>query len=210
MIEILIADDHAIVRSGLAQIVSNEPDMRVKAETATGDDTIARVRETTFDVVLLDIAMPDKNGIDTLRIIKQIRPDMPVLMLSGYPEKQYAISLLRAGANGYVAKDVPPSEILRAIRTVARGHRYLSESIADALARKLEQPNDALPHETLSEREFQIFCKLSLGRLPTEIAEELHLSVKTVSTYRSRVLEKMAMSTNADLTYYAIKNQLID
>ncbi|MGI4856910.1 MAG: response regulator [Janthinobacterium lividum] len=210
MIEILIADDHAIVRSGLAQIVSDEADMRVAAETATGDETIAKVREAAFHVVLLDIAMPDKNGIDTLRIIKQIRPTQAVLMLSGYPESQYAISLLRAGADGYVAKDVPPNEILRAIRTVARGHRYLSESTADALAQKLSQPADQLPHELLSEREFQVFCKLSSGRLPTEIAEELHLSVKTVSTYRARVLEKMGMSNNADLTYYAIKNRLID
>ncbi|MGI4982734.1 MAG: response regulator [Janthinobacterium lividum] len=210
MIEILIADDHAIVRSGLAQIVSEEADMRVAAETATGDETIAKVREVAFHVVLLDIAMPDKNGIDTLRIIKQIRPNQAVLMLSGYPESQYAISLLRAGADGYVAKDVPPNEILRAIRTVARGHRYLSESTADALAHKLSQPADQLPHELLSEREFQVFCKLSSGRLPTEIAEELHLSVKTVSTYRARVLEKMAMNNNADLTYYAIKNRLID
>lgn len=210
MIEILIADDHAIVRSGLAQIVSEEADMRVAAETATGDETIAKVRGAAFHVVLLDIAMPDKNGIDTLRIIKQIRPTQAVLMLSGYPESQYAISLLRAGADGYVAKDVPPNEILRAIRTVARGHRYLSESTADALAHKLSQPSDQLPHELLSEREFQVFCKLSSGRLPTEIAEELHLSVKTVSTYRARVLEKMGMNNNADLTYYAIKNRLID
>jgi DNA-binding NarL/FixJ family response regulator len=118
--------------------------------------------------------------------------------------------LLRAGANGYVAKDMPPAEILRAIRTVARGHRYLSESTADALAQKLSHPVDQLPHESLSEREFQIFCKLSAGQLPTEIADELHLSVKTVSTYRARVLEKMAMSNNADMTYYAIKNHLID
>lgn len=210
MIEILIADDHAIVRSGLAQIVAEEADMHVKAETGTGDETIAKVRESRFDVVLLDIAMPDKNGIDTLRVIKQIRPDQAVLMLSGYPENQYAINLLRAGANGYVAKDVPPPEILKAIRTVARGHRYLSESVADALAQKLTQPDNQLPHELLSEREFQIFCKLSSGQLPTEIADELNLSVKTVSTYRARVLEKMAMSSNADLTYYAIKNHLID
>lgn len=210
MIEILIADDHAIVRGGLVQICTEEPDMHVAGEAATGDATIAMVRERAFDVILLDIAMPDKNGIDTLRIIKQIRAEQPVLILSGYPESQYAINLLRAGANGYLAKDVPPLEILRAIRTVARGHRYLSESMADALAMKLNQPVDQLPHEQLSEREFQVFCKLSSGRLPTEIAEELHLSVKTVSTYRARVLEKMGMSSNADMTYYAIKNRLID
>jgi DNA-binding NarL/FixJ family response regulator len=206
MIRVLIADDHAIVRSGFRQFVADEPDMEVAAEAATGDETIALVRQQAFDVVLLDIAMPDKNGIDTLRVIKQIRPEQGVLMLSGFPESQYAINLLRAGANGYLNKDAAPDEIVRAIRTVARGHRYLSEFIADAL----EKPAADRPHEALSEREFQIFCKLAGGRIPTEIAEELHLSVKTVSTYRARVLEKMRLSNNADLTYYAIKNGLIE
>ena len=210
MIRVLIADDHAIVRGGFRQFVSDEPDMCVGAEASTGDETIALVREALFGVVLLDIAMPDKNGIDTLRVIKQIRPEQPVLMLSGYPESQYAINLLRAGANGYVSKDASPDEILKAIRTVARGHRYMSESVADALADKLDKPATAHPHETLSQREFQIFCKLAAGRSPTDIATELHLSVKTVSTYRARVLEKMGFSTNADLTHYAIKTGLIE
>jgi DNA-binding NarL/FixJ family response regulator len=210
MIRVLIADDHAIVRGGFKQFVSDEPDMCVAGEASTGDETIALVRESLFGVVLLDIAMPDKNGIDTLRVIKQIRPEQPVLMLSGYPESQYAINLLRAGANGYISKDAAPDEILRAIRTVARGHRYMSESVADALADKLDKPAPAHPHEILSQREFQIFCKLAAGRSPTEIATELHLSVKTVSTYRARVLEKMAFSTNADLTHYAIKSGLIE
>jgi two-component system invasion response regulator UvrY len=210
MIRVLIADDHAIVRSGFRQFVADEPDMEVAGEASTGDETIALVRESAFDVVLLDIAMPDKNGIDTLRVIKQIRPEQGVLMLSGYPESQYAINLLRAGANGYLNKDAAPDEIVRAIRTVARGHRYLSEFIADALADKLEKPAAERPHEALSEREFQIFCKLAGGQLPTEIADELHLSVKTISTYRARVLEKMRLANNADLTYYAIKNGLIE
>ena len=210
MIRVLIADDHAIVRSGFRQFVVDEPDMEVAAEASTGDETIALVRASAFDVVLLDIAMPDKNGIDTLRVIKQIRPEQGVLMLSGYPESQYAINLLRAGANGYLNKDAAPDEIVRAIRTVARGHRYLSEFIADALANKLEKPATERPHEALSEREFQIFCKLAGGQIPTEIADELHLSVKTISTYRARVLEKMRLANNADLTYYAIKNGLIE
>jgi two-component system invasion response regulator UvrY len=210
MIRVLIADDHAIVRSGFKQFVSEEGDMCVAAEAATGDETIALIREEAFDVVLLDIAMPDKNGIDTLRVIKQIRPQQGVLMLSGYPEKQYALNLLRAGANGYLSKDAAPEEIIKAIRTVARGHRYLSEGVADALANKLEKPQVSLPHELLSEREFQIFCKLAAGRLPTEIADELHLSVKTISTYRARLLEKMGLANNADLTYYAVKNGLVD
>lgn len=210
MIRVLIADDHAIVRSGFRQFVADEADMCVAAEACSGDETISLVRATRFDVVLLDIAMPDKNGIDTLRVIKQIRPEQGVLMLSGYPEKQYAINLLRAGADGYLNKDAAPEEIVRAIRTVARGHRYLSEAVADTLADKLGKPSQALPHESLSEREFQIFCKLSAGQIPTDIAEELHLSVKTVSTYRARVLEKLGLANNADLTYYALKNGLLD
>jgi DNA-binding NarL/FixJ family response regulator len=133
-----------------------------------------------------------------------------VLILSGYPESQYAINLLRAGANGYLNKDCEPDEIVRAIRAVARGHRYLSEAVADTLADNLDKPAAGRPHEALSEREFQIFCKLAAGRIPTQIAEELHLSVKTVSTYRARVLEKMRLANNADLTYYAIKNGLIE
>jgi two-component system, NarL family, invasion response regulator UvrY len=210
MIRVLIADDHAIVRSGFRQFVADEHDMEVAAEASTGDEAIALVREQAFDVVLLDIAMPDKNGVDTLRVIKQIRPQQNVLMLSGFPESQYAINLLKAGANGYLNKDAAPDEIVRAIRTVSRGHRYLSEFVADALADKLDKPAAERPHELLSEREFQIFCKLAGGQIPTEIADELHLSVKTVSTYRARVLEKMRLSNNADLTYYAIKNGLID
>jgi two-component system, NarL family, invasion response regulator UvrY len=210
MIRVLIADDHAIVRSGFRQFVADEPDMEVGAEASTGDETIALVRDQAFDVVLLDIAMPDKNGVDTLRVIKQIRPQQNVLILSGFPESQYAINLLKAGASGYLNKDAEPEEIVRAIRTVSRGHRYLSEFVADALADKLEKPAAERPHEALSEREFQIFCKLASGRIPTEIAQELHLSVKTVSTYRARVLEKMRLSNNADLTYYAIKNGLIE
>jgi two-component system, NarL family, invasion response regulator UvrY len=210
MIRVLIADDHAIVRGGFRQFVADEPDMCVAAEAATGDETIRLVREQAFDVVLLDIAMPDKNGIDTLRIVKQVRPDQGVLILSGYPESQYAINLLRAGANGYLNKDCEPDEIVRAIRAVARGHRYLSEAVADTLADNLDKPAAGRPHEALSEREFQIFCKLAGGQIPTDIAEELHLSVKTVSTYRARVLEKMRLTNNADLTYYAIKNGLIE
>jgi len=204
MIRVLIADDHAIVRGGFRQFVADEPDMCVAAEAATGDETISLVREQAFDVVL------DKNGIDTLRVIKQVRPEQGVLILSGYPESQYAINLLRAGANGYLNKDCEPDEIVRAIRAVARGHRYLSEAVADTLADNLDKPAAARPHEALSEREFQIFCKLAAGQIPTQIAEELHLSVKTVSTYRARVLEKMRLANNADLTYYAIKNGLIE
>ncbi|WP_118179282.1 response regulator transcription factor [Paraburkholderia phosphatilytica] len=209
MIRVLIVDDHAIVRGGFRQFVADEPDMCVAAEASTGDETIRLVREQAFDVVMLDIAMPDKNGVDTLRVIKQVRPGQNVLILSGFPESQYAINLLRAGASGYLNKDCEPEDIIRAIRAVARGHRYLSETVVDALADGLDRPDAGKPHEQLSGREFQIFCKLAAGQIPTDIADELHLSVKTVSTYRARVLEKMRLANNADLTYYAIKNGLI-
>jgi two-component system invasion response regulator UvrY len=209
-IRILIADDHEIVRAGFAQFIADQGDMKVTGEASTGDEVIALIRRDQFDVVLLDISMPHKNGIDCLRIIRQINPTLPVLMLSGYPEEHYAVNLLRSGASGYISKNAPPEELMRAIRVVARGKRYLSETAADLVSAELAHPTDKKLHETLSEREFQIFRKLAAGQSPTQIAEELHLSVKTVSTYRARVLEKMNLKTNADLTYYAIKNSLLD
>ena len=211
MIRVLIADDHAIVRSGFRQFVADEPDMEVAAEASTGDETIALVREQAFDVVLLDIAMPDKNGIDTLRVIKQIRPEQGVLMLSGYPESQYAINLLRAGANGYLNKDCGARR--NRARDPYGGARASLSCPNSSPTRSPTSSKNPLPSgrtKRLSEREFQIFCKLAGGQIPTEIAEELHLSVKTVSTYRARVLEKMRLANNADLTYYAIKNGLIE
>lgn len=210
VLRILIADDHEIVRAGFAQFIADQADMEVAAEAGTGDAVIDFVRKQDFDVVLLDISMPQKNGIDTLRVIQQVKPALPVLILSGYPEEHYAVNLLRAGASGYIAKNAPPEELIRAIRIVARGRRYLSEAAADLVSAELAHPGDKKLHETLSEREFQIFRKLAAGQSATEIADELHLSVKTVSTYRSRVLEKMHLKTNADLTYYAIKNSLLD
>ena len=207
---ILLVDDHHIVRAGLAQFIIEQRDLKVAAEAASGDEAIRLIREHDFDVVILDISMPDKNGIDTLRIIKQLKPGLHVLVLSGYPETHYAVNMLRAGANGYLSKDAPPEEMIRAIRVVARGRRYLSEAAADLVSEQLQHPTEKKMHEMLSEREFQIFRKLAAGQSPTAIADELNLSVKTVSTYRFRVLEKMALKTNADLTYYAIKNDLLN
>lgn len=210
IIRILIADDHQIVRAGLMQFLADQGDIQVTGEAASGDELLAMVRHDDFDVVLLDIAMPGKNGIDCLRVLRQTKPNLPVLVLSGYPEAHYAVNLLRSGASGYVSKNAPPEELLRAIRVVARGRHYLSESAADLVSSELANPGEKQLHETLSEREFQIFRKLATGESPTEIANELHLSVKTVSTYRARVLEKMNLKTNADLTYYAIKHALVD
>jgi DNA-binding NarL/FixJ family response regulator len=210
MIRILIADDHAIVRAGLKQFVADQADMSVAGEAATGAETVSLVRSEAYDVVLLDISMPDRNGVDTLKQLKQIRPEMPVLMLSAHAEEQYAVNLLRAGAAGYVSKETASTQLVQAIRTVTRGRKYVSPDLAQVLADGVTGQGDAPLHASLSQREFQIFCKLAGGMPVSKIAQELFLSVKTVSTYRSRVLEKMGMKTNADLTYYAIKNRLIE
>ena len=210
MIRILIADDHAIVRAGLKQFIADQLDMEVTGEAATGAETIALVRSQEFDIVLLDISMPDKNGIDTLKSIKQIRPDLPVLILSGHAEEQYAVNLLRAGASGYLNKETASTQLVGAVRTAVQGRKYVSPTLAQVLAEGISGSGDEPLHGSLSQREFQIFCKLAGGQAVSQIADELHLSVKTVSTYRTRVLEKMGMKSNADLTYYAVKNGLID
>jgi DNA-binding NarL/FixJ family response regulator len=160
--------------------------------------------------VLLDISMPDKNGIDTLKTLKHVRPELPILMLSGYSEDQYAVNLLRAGASGYLNKEAASTQLVGAIRTVVHGRKYVSPALAQILADGVTGDADRPLHCELSQREFQIFCKLAGGAAVSKIADELHLSVKTVSTYRTRVLEKMGMKSNADLTYYAIKNGLIN
>jgi two-component system, NarL family, invasion response regulator UvrY len=210
MIRILIADDHAIVRAGLKQFIADQADMEVAAEASTGAEAIAAVRARDFDVVLLDISMPDKNGIDTLKTLKHVKPELPVLMLSAYAEDQYAVNLLRAGAAGYLNKEAASTQLVGAIRTVVHGRKYVSPSLAQILADGVSGDADRPLHAELSQREFQIFCKLAAGAAVSKIADELNLSVKTVSTYRTRILEKMAMKSNADLTYYAIKNGLIE
>jgi two-component system invasion response regulator UvrY len=210
MIRILIADDHAIVRAGLKQFIADQPDMQVAGEAATGTEAITLARAGPFDVVLLDISMPDKNGVDTLKALKQVHPDMPVLMLSGYAEDQYAVNLLRAGASGYLNKEAAATQLVGAIRTVVRGRKFVSPALAQILADGVAGDSDRPLHGELSQREFQIFCKIAAGSAVSKIADELNLSVKTISTYRTRVLEKMGMRSNADLTYYAIKNGLID
>jgi len=210
MTRILIADDHAIVRAGLKQFIADQPDMEVAGEAATGNEAIQLARAGGFDVLLLDISMPDKNGIDTLKTVKQARPELPILMISGYAEDQYAVNLLRAGAAGYLNKEAASSQLVGAIRTVVCGRKFVSPALAQILADGVTGDADQPLHGELSQREFQIFCKLAGGAAVSKIADELHLSVKTVSTYRTRVLEKMGMKSNADLTYYAIKNGLID
>jgi DNA-binding NarL/FixJ family response regulator len=210
MIRILIADDHQIVRAGLKQFIAGEIDMQVVAEAATGAEALAAAARGGIDVVLLDISMPDQSGVDVLKRLKRVHPDLPVLILSGYAEQQYALNLLRGGAAGYLNKEAADSELVGAIRTVAQGRRYVSPTLAQQLAADLAGGGDKPLHAQLSEREFQIFRRLAAGAGVSQIAADLHLSVKTISTYRTRILEKMNMKANADLTYYAIKNGLIE
>ena len=209
MKKILLVDDHAIVRQGLKNMIDLERDIEVTAEASSGQEAIDLIRQQSFDVVVMDIAMPDKNGVDTMRDLKHVAPDLPVLILSGYAEDQYALNLLRMGCKGYLSKDTDTDEIIRAIKIIASGKRYISSSLAEIMTDELYRPSEKQLHEMLSTREFQVFIKLAGGMTPSVIAEELFISIKTVSTYRARILEKMSFKNNADLTYYAIKNQLI-
>lgn len=210
MKKVLLVDDHNIVRQGLRNLIDLESDLEVTGEAASGNEAIKLARSNSYDVVVMDISMPEKNGVDTLHDLKRVAPDLPVLILSGYAEEQYALNLIRIGCKGYLSKDAEPEEIITAIRAIANGKRYISSILAELMTNEITQPKDKLLHETLSEREFQVFFKLASGRSVTEIGEELFISIKTVSTYRSRILEKMGLKTNADLTYYAIKNALIN
>ena len=210
MIQVGIVDDHAIVRSGLRQFLSDHVDVRVVGEAANGREAIDLVRNTEVDVLIMDLSMPGQSGLDALAMLRAKSPDTGILILSGYPEEHYAMNLIRQGASGYLNKECEPSEILEAIRTIALGRRYITPVVAELLAQQLSRKDDVPAHEQLSEREFQVFLKLAKGATAGEIAETLSLSVKTVSTYRTRLMEKMALSSNSDLTYYALKNGLID
>jgi DNA-binding NarL/FixJ family response regulator len=205
---ILIADDHALFRAGVRALLEEHTDWDVGGEASTGEEALRLMKNEDWDAVLLDISMPDRSGIDILRQIRPHKPNMPILILSMYPEDQYAVNLLRAGATGYLTKDVVPEQVVAALRTLLAGRKYISNEVAQLLADDVDGGGRPL-HSALSEREFQIFCKIAAGKSVGDIADELHLSNKTVSTYRARVLEKMNLSSNADLTYYAIKNGII-
>ena len=209
MIRIAIIDDHAIVRAGLRQFFSEQVDLTVVAEASNGRDAVDIVRKGDVDVILMDLSMPDQSGVDALAAIKAREPDLPVLILSGFPETHYATTLLRQGAAGYLNKECDPEEIVKAIRTVHRGRKYITPGVAELLADGLSGAGEKPPHEQLSEREFQVFLRLAKGETIGHMADSMALSVKTVSTYRTRVMEKMKLSSNSDLTYYALKNGLI-
>ena len=209
MIKIAIVDDHALVRAGLRQYLSEQVDLQVVAEAANGKEALDIVRKGLVDVLVMDLSMPEQSGVDALAAIRARAPELPVLILSGFPEAHYATTLLRQGASGYLNKECDPEEIVTAIRTVARGRKYITPAVAELLADNLGGNADKPLHEQLSEREFQVFLRLAKGETIGHMADSLSLSVKTVSTYRTRVMEKMKLESNSDLTYYALKNGLI-
>jgi DNA-binding NarL/FixJ family response regulator len=210
MINILIADDHAIVRKGLKQILAETQDMVVAGEASNGFEVMEKVKNNHYDVLLLDISMPGKSGLDILKELKTESPKLPVLVLSMYPEEQYAVRVLRAGASGYLTKESAPDELVVALRKVAQGKKYVSPSLAEKLAVDLEVDASKPVHEMLSDREYQVLCMIASGKTVGEIAEKLLLSAKTISTYRARILEKMNMKNNAEMTHYAIQSKLVD
>ncbi len=209
MTRVLIADDHAVVRAGIRQFLETDSSIRHIGEAASGREALEQLRMDTWDMLLLDISMPDRSGLDVLRQVRSTHPKTRVLVLSGFPERQYAVNVLRAGASGFLSKDSVAEELLRAVRTVLDGRRYVSSALAELLVSDLDGDAQQPLHAKLSEREFQILCKLAAGRTASAIADELCISVKTVSTYRSRILQKMNFKTNADLTAYALHNGLI-
>jgi two-component system invasion response regulator UvrY len=210
VIRVLIAGDHAILRRGLKEILIREFDDASCGEAAEAAQVLYQVRSYPWDLVILDVSMPGRSGLDVLSDLKQLRPELPVLVLSMYPEDQYGKRVLRAGAVGYMNKETAPEELFKAIRRVLAGGRYISTTLAEKLASDLSGDAGRPIHESLSNREFEVLRMIALGKTNSQIAEELHLSVTTVSTYRARILEKMRMANNAELMRYALQNRLID
>jgi two-component system, NarL family, invasion response regulator UvrY len=209
MIRILVADDHIVVRRGLKMILlEGFPGAHIE-EVGDAEDLIKQVMKADWDVVISDLSMPGRSGLDALIQIKPMRPNLPILILSIHPEEQYAIRVLKAGASGYLSKDMAPDELVNAVQKVMLGKKYITPSIAEKLASAFDQDQTKLPHETLSDREFDVLKMLATGRSVSEIAETLFLSVTTVSTYRARIITKMNLKNNAELTLYSIENKLI-
>ncbi|OOZ37515.1 response regulator [Solemya velesiana gill symbiont] len=208
-IHVLIADDHAIVRQGLKAILDYTDDLVVAGEAADGHEVIKKLREGHWDVLLLDIAMPGMAGIEALNRVRAENKKLPVLILSIYPPEQYAIRLLKSGASGYMTKESAPEQLVMAIRMIAEGRKYISPEVGELLNEQLLGDSEQSLHESLSNREYQVFCRIASGETVGEIAESLSLSVKTISTYRSRILEKLHVKNNAELTYYAFKHGLV-
>ena len=208
MIKILIADDHAIVREGLKQIVAEESDMKVTGEAANADEVFEILRTNNFDIAIIDINMPGKSGLDLLKDLKIQNPKLPVLILSMYGEEQYGIRALKAGALGYLRKVSAPNELVTAIRKIVSGGRYISQPLAEKLADTVDDSYNKLPHEILSDREYEVMCKIASGESAEKISGDLSISIHTFYTYRNRIFEKMNMKSNVELTQYVINNKL--
>ena len=210
MIRVLIADDHALVRRGVRMVLESTARIVVAAEAATGAEALEKARKEKIDVAVLDMSMPGPGGLEVLKQMKEEHPRLPVLILTMHPEDQYAVRAFRAGASGYLTKQSIPEELIKAVETVAAGRKYITPSVAEALASEVHHDTTKLPHEQLSDREYQVLLRIAAGKTVGEIAEELRLSPKTVSTYRSRILEKMELKTSAELTHYAFQNKLVE
>jgi two-component system invasion response regulator UvrY len=210
MIKILIADDHPIVREGLRLVIEKSTDMKVEGEALNGQEVLDRVYAEPWDVLILDFSMPGKSGFDVIRELHRERPSLPILVLSMHPETELAPRLLKAGAAGYLNKESAPKELVNAIKKVHEGGRYISAALGEKLALDLGRDSSKKPHELLSDREYQVLLRIAAGRSPHEIAGEFSISVKTVRTYRERVIQKLAVKNDVEITHYAIENGLLN
>ena len=209
-IRVIVADDHPLLRAGLISVLNASTDLRVVGEAGNGAEVLRAIDDLTFDVLLLDVSMPGKSGLDLLRQIRKDNPRLPILIVSSHPEDQYALRAIKAGASGYVTKMSAPADLVTAVRTVSNGRKFITPGLAELLADHIERPDDGTPHESLSDREFQTLKMIAAGHSLTHIAEVLCISVKTVSVYRSRLLEKMRMKSNVELTRYVVERGLTD
>jgi DNA-binding NarL/FixJ family response regulator len=205
---ILIADDHTIVRKGLIELIKEAPEFKVVAEASNSAELIHKLHDHDYDAIILDISMPGRSGLETLKEIKALKPTLPVLILSMHPEEQYAVRAIKAGAAGYLNKDSAPEELINALKTISRGRKFISPTLAEQLANYFEQNTQLKEHEKLSDREFEVMLKIANGDSLTDIANELSLSVKTISTYKSRILNKLHLRNSTELTIYVVSNKL--